>query len=240
MDINIRPAFWNTWWFYILIGMVLTTGIYMLFRYRLQQKINLLEMRNRISQDLHDEIGGSISGINVLSQMALEKLQTNDLEEASAYLFQVKNYTQDVIEKLGDMVWIFNPQNDSIEKLLQRLNYFAISIATSKNIKIHFEKDKESETINLTLRERKAVYLISKEALNNIFKYAACSNVYYCLHSNGFKWRLIIKDDGKGFIPIENKNGNGLRNMEKRADEIGAKFSIQSQCGGGTTITVES
>ena len=60
--------------FIILIGIVLTTGIYMLFRYRLQQKINLLEMRNRISQDLHDEIGASISGINLLSQMASRKV----------------------------------------------------------------------------------------------------------------------------------------------------------------------
>ena len=95
-------------------------------------------MRNRISQDLHDEIGASMSGINLLSQMAAEKLQKNKPEEASAYLFKVKNYTQDVIEKLSDMVWIFNPQNDSIEKLLQRLKSFAIPIALSKNIQDSF------------------------------------------------------------------------------------------------------
>ena len=237
--IKIIPAFWNTWWFYVLVGMGVTTGIYILFRDRLQQKINLLEMRNQISQDLHDEIGGSISGINLLSQMASEKLQNNELEEASVYLFKVKNYTQDVIEKLSDTVWIFNPQNDSIQKLLQRLKSFAISIALSKNIKIHFETDKESETINLTIRERKAVYLISKEALNNIFKYAACCNIYYSLCFKVSKWQLIIKDDGKGFIPAENQNGNGLRNMKARADEIGANFDIQSQSDAGTIITVE-
>lgn len=237
--INISPAFWNTWWFYVLIGMGVTTGIYVLIRNRLQQKIRLLEMRNQINQDLHDDIGGSLSGINLLSQMASEKLQNNDLEEASAYLYKVKNYTQDVIEKLSDTVWIFNPQNDSIQKLLQRLNSFAISIALSKNIKIHFETDKESETTNLTIRERKAVYLISKEALNNIFKYAACCNIYYSLYFKVSKWQLIIKDDGKGFMPAENKSGNGLKNMKDRADEIGANFNIQSQRDVGTIITVE-
>ena len=95
-------------------------------------------MRNRISQDLHDEIGASISGINLLSQMAAEKLQHNKPKEASEYLFKVKNYTQDVIEKLSDMVWVFNPQNDSIEKLLLTIKIFCNFIAASKNINIAF------------------------------------------------------------------------------------------------------
>ncbi len=236
---EIKKAFWQAWWFYFLIGLSLAAGVYILFRYRLRQKIKLFEMRNRISQDLHDEIGASMSGINLLGQMAAEKLEQNKPEEASAYLFKVKNYTQDVIEKLGDMVWIFNPQNDSIEKLLQRLKSFTIPVALSKNIKVHFETDKTSDAINLTIRQRKAIYLISKEAINNSFKYAACSNIYYSLTTKGSKWALRINDDGKGFSITENNNGNGLKNMQARADEIGAKFNIQSQMGAGTTITLE-
>jgi signal transduction histidine kinase/ligand-binding sensor domain-containing protein len=236
---EIRKAFRQTTWFYLLVGISLATGIYVLFRYRLQQKINLFEMRNRISQDLHDEIGASMSGINLLGQMAAEKLEQNKPEEASVFLFKVKNYTQDVIEKLGDMVWIFNPQNDSIEKLLQRLKYFTVSVALSKNIKVHFVTDKASQTINLTIQQRKAIYLISKEAFNNAFKSSECSNINYNIIANGSKWQLRIQDDGKGFIPAENTDGNGLRNMQARADEIGAKFSIQSQPGAGTIIMLE-
>ena len=153
---------------------------------------------------------------------------------------KVKNYTQDVIEKLSDMVWIFNPQNDSIEKLLQRLRSFAMSIAMSKNIKMHFVSDKESEIKNLSIGQRKALYLISKEAINNSLKYASCSNIYYSLKPNGTKWQLQIKDDGKGFTLSENKNGNGLKNMQARADEIGASISIESQIDIGTIISVEA
>jgi len=203
------------------------------------QKIKLFEMRNRISQDLHDEIGASMSGINLLTQMAAEKLKHDKPKEAAEYLFKVKNYSQDVIEKLSDMVWVFNPQNDSIEKLLLRLKSFAISLAASKNIKLHFETSKGSEAINLTIRQRKTIYLISKEAMNNTFKYADCTNIYYNLSTNGSKWRLKIQDDGVGFIPLENKEGNGLKNMQARADEIGARFNIQSLPGTGTIITVE-
>ena len=236
---RIIPSFWQTWWFYLLIATSLSAGVYVLFRYRLNQKLKLFEMRNRISQDLHDEIGASMSGINLLGQMAAEKLQHNEPQEAAEYLGKVKNYTQDVIEKLSDMVWVFNPQNDSIEKLLLRLKSFSISVALSKNIKVHFVTDKASESKNLTIRQRKAIYLISKEAINNAFKSSGCNNLYYRLTANDSKWQLRIQDDGKGFTLAEKTDGNGLRNMQARADEIDAKFSIQSQPGAGTIILLE-
>lgn len=236
---EIKKTFWQTVWFYILIGLSLAAAVYILFRYKLRQKIKLFEIRTRISQDLHDEIGASMSGINLLGQMAAEKLDQNKPEEASVYLLKVKDYTQDVIEKLSDMVWIFNPQNDSIERLLQRLRSFTFSIAASKNIQIHFVTDKESEILNLSIRQRKAIYLISKEAINNAFKSAECTNIYYRLTASGAKCQLRIQDDGKGFIPAENTNGNGLRNMHARAGEIGAKFSINSKPGGGTIILLD-
>jgi hypothetical protein len=236
---RIIPAFWQTWWFYFLIATALSAGVYVLFRYRLNQKLKLLEMRNRISQDLHDEIGASMSGINLISQMAVEKLENNKTEEAAAYLFKIKNYTQDIIEKLSDMVWIFNPQNDSIEKLLLRLKSFSIPIALSKNIQIHFVTGKESEITNLSIGQRKAIYLISKEALNNSFKYSGCSNIYYTLSTHGSKWRLRIQDDGKGFSVSSPVEGNGIRNMGARAEEVKAVIKIDAEPGKGTTIELE-
>lgn len=236
---RIIPTFWQTWWFYFLIAATLSAGVYILFRYRLNQKLKLFEMRNRISQDLHDEIGASMSGINLISQMAAEKLENNDTEEAAVYLFKIKNYTQDIIEKLSDMVWIFNPQNDSIEKLLLRLKSFSIPIAVSKNIQIHFETGKESEITNLSISQRKAIYLISKEALNNSFKYSCCSNIYYTLSTHGSKWRLRIRDDGKGFSGSSPAEGNGIRNMGARAEEVKAVFKIEAEPGKGTTIELE-
>jgi nitrate/nitrite-specific signal transduction histidine kinase len=235
---EIKKAFWQTGWFYMVIAVIVSAGIFILFRYRLVQKIKLFEMRNQVSQDLHDEIGASISGINLLSQVAAEKLQNNKPEEASEFLVKVKNYSQDVIEKLSDMVWLFNPQNDNIEKLLQRLKYFAISIASSKNATIHFSTGKETEIMNLSISQRKAIYLVSKEAINNAVKYAECMNIYFILTSQGKGWKLQIRDDGKGFLATEN-NGNGLKNMYARAEEIGAKFNIKTDQGTGTIITME-
>lgn len=236
---EIKKAFWQTWWYFLLWALVILASIYSVFRYRFLQKIKFLEMRNRISQDLHDEIGASLSGINLLSQVAAEKLQNNNPAEASEFLGKVKNYSQDVIEKLSDMVWLFNPQNDGIEKILQRLKYFAMSIASSKDATMHFSTGKGTEVINLSIRQRKAIYLVSKEAINNAVKYAECMNIYFHLTPKGPGWKLEIRDDGKGFLPTANKNGNGLKNMYARADEIGARFKIQSNEGAGTIIVME-
>ena len=122
---------------------------------------------------------------------------------------------------------------------MQRLKAFTMSVAVSKNIEVHFVTSKATETANLTIRQRKALYLISKEAINNAVKSSACSNLYYHLTGNGSRWQLRIQDDGKGFTLTEKTDGNGLRNMQARADEIGARFKIHSQPGAGTTILVE-
>ena len=236
---EIQHAFWQTWWFYLLVALALTAGIYSLFRYRLQQKVKLLEIRNTFSRDLHDELGSSVSGINLLSQIASEKLENNEPEEASAYLTKVKIYSSEVIEKLSDMAWVFNPDNDSIGKLLQRLKIFSISIANLKNIQVQFLTDNDIEALNLSIQQRKAIYLISKEAINNAVKYANCSTIIYELGLINNCIRLTIRDNGEGFEEQSDNEGNGLRNIRARALEIKANIEIKSQPGNGTVIQLQ-
>lgn len=236
---TIKKAYWQTGWFRALLLLILFAGLYWLFRFRLQQKLKVLEMRNRLSRDLHDEIGSSVSGINLLSQMAVDKLQQNQRADAEDYMLKVKNYTADVIEKLSDMVWIFNPQNDSFEKLVSRLKTFAVSVALPKNIQLQFDAAKEGDGKNLSVRQRKAIYLISKEAINNAVKYSDCRRLVYSFQTHRSSFLLRIEDDGKGFVYDEESSGNGLRNMQARAREAGAKFSLQSAPGKGTLLTLK-
>lgn len=234
---EIRKAFYQTWWFYALLAFVAVSVTYLVFRYRLAQKMKLMEMRNRFSRDLHDEIGSSVSGIHLLSQMALEKMHGSQTAEAQDYLVKVRNYTGDVIEKLSDMVWIFNPQNDSLEKLVGRLKVFALTMASPKGIKVDFDMDRECANINLSIRQRKAVYLIGKEAINNAIKYSGCGLIRFQLKARGPSCILRIADDGSGF-DREAAAGNGLINMQARADEVGAHFTIRSAPGAGTVVSL--
>ncbi len=190
----------------------------------------------QISRDLHDEIGSSLSGINMLSQLAQQHIEYNNTEEANRLLSKINIYTSEVIEKVSDMVWLLKPNEESITILLQRLKTHDALTARLKNIKLQFDNSLQKPGKELSILARKAIYLISKEAINNAVKYAECENIFYSARLTRDTMTLCIMDDGKGFDINQYTQGNGLKNMQVRAEEIGAVFSIQSIPNKGTTI----
>ena len=193
----------------------------------------------QISRDLHDEIGSSLSGINLFSQMAGEHLNLNNINEAKINVEKTIAYSSQVIEKVSDMAWLLKPSQESISMLTGKLKTYSQATAGTKKIKVHFDTAPESLTKELSLQQRKAIYLISKEAINNAVKYSECKNIYYTIHSNGDMVSLIIRDDGKGFAEKNNPGGNGLQNMRARAEEIKAVIKINSETGKGTIIELD-
>lgn len=190
----------------------------------------------QISRDLHDEIGSSLSGINMLSQLAQQQIEQNDTKEANQLLSKINIYTSEVIEKVSDMAWLLRPNKESIIILLERLKTHNATTARLKNIKLHFDNFLQQPGKELSILDRKAIYLISKEAINNAVKYADCENIYYSVRLTRETLTLSIMDDGKGFNLNQSAQGNGLENMQARAKEIGAALSIQSIPTKGTTI----
>ena len=193
----------------------------------------------QISRDLHDDIGASLSGINMLTQLAQEQFKQPDNGTTYELLQKINGYTNEVIEKVSDMAWLLKPSQESILMLTEKLKTYSQATAGTKKIKVHFDTAPESLTKELSLQQRKAIYLISKEAINNAVKYSECKNIYYTIHSNGDMVSLIIRDDGKGFAEKNNPGGNGLQNMRARAEEIKAVIKINSETGKGTIIELD-
>jgi two-component system, NarL family, sensor histidine kinase UhpB len=192
----------------------------------------------QVSRDLHDEIGSSLSGINMLTQLALQ--QTAAENKTTAELVQkINTYTNDVIEKVSDMAWLIKTNQESLSILISKLKAYSLTTAASKNITMHFDDYPEIFEKELTIQQRKAVYLISKEALNNALKYSGCMNIYYKINVTGSILWLYIKDDGMGFFPERISEGNGVKNMKARAEEVKAKIKIDTTPGTGTTIELE-
>ncbi len=216
-------------------------------RRSLQYKKQLLEQEYKtredallqVSRDLHDDIGSSLSGINMLSQLAHEKLNQSDLGTANELLQKINTYSNEVIEKVSDMAWLLKPNQESLLILLNKLKVYGSAAAISKNIQLHFDTIPEFRGKDLSIRQRKTIFLVSKEAINNAIKYSVCKNIFYKLESTDNKIRLIIKDDGNGFSISEMNNGSGLSNIKARADDIGGILNIQTQPAGGTCITLE-
>jgi signal transduction histidine kinase len=236
VSFRITRPFFLTWWFFLLCLAFISAFIFWLLRYRLQQKINMLNMRNRISRDLHDEVGSSLSGIRIFSQMAEEKIDV-DPDTTRSYLQKVQRYCEAVLSSMNDIVWTINPDNDRFIKVYRKLHSYALSVAEANDVKVRFSETGILNDQRLNMEDRKNLYLIAKEAINNAIKYSGCRNLDVEMKKSKDLLVMVISDDGKGFDPATAINGNGLRNIRERADEMHAELDF-STCNKGTTVKV--
>jgi signal transduction histidine kinase/streptogramin lyase len=250
IQVIILPPWWATWWFRSLVAIALITLAYSFYRYRLMQALKLQAIRNRIASDLHDEIGSTLSSISLSSTIIQKKMNGNSTE-VSGLLNQISSNTDNMMEAMSDIVWTINTKNDRFDNVINRMRAFAIEILEPKDCAVNFEVGKNLDDLALDMSQRKNLYLIFKEAINNAAKYAECKNVWIDISLKGKnKLVLKIKDDGRGFDPTplsstgrgaggEAFGGNGLINMQQRASELNGKLMVDSKLGNGTEIILE-
>lgn len=212
---------------------------YLLFnRYRLQQKLNEQILRNQISSDLHDEIGSTLTSIDVNSRIALLKME--DKETVVGQLQKIQHNTRSIMDNLSQIVWSINPTNDSLEKLIFKMKDFAAEILEPLGIQYGFIHGDNLLTFDLNPVFRKNIYLIFKEAINNCAKYSKASEASISLEVKNGLLLIEITDNGKGFdYRKEMTQSNGLQNMESRAKQIGGKFELRTEPERGTSIKLE-
>lgn len=246
LRIEVVPPFWKTWWFYTVCAILIATMAYFAYRYRVNELLKRQAMRNKIAQDLHDNVGSTLSSISVYSQVAQIQSKNGNVNELNEVLDKIGNTSNDMISEMNDIVWAINPRNDSMEKIIQRMESFARPLAAARNIQFDLQYDKSVDTLQLDMDGRKNFYLIFKEAINNAIKYSGTSALVVGIQLINNKLLLEVKDNGVGFnVGNEMKgnratlSGNGLHNMYKRANEMKGELQIDSQPGKGTTILLE-
>lgn len=190
-------------------------------------------IRNRIAQDLHDDIGSTLSSISILSNLAIKEKNTG---QALEKMHEIKDSSVNLMEKMDDIVWSINPRNDSLENLLSRIKRFATTLFEAKNIDYTITIDKDIVAVKLPMEYRQHIYLILKEAINNLVKYSEASRATIEVsHTDGIL-RLTVSDNGKGFIMQDFYTGNGLLSMKNRAAAMDAKLLINSKANEGTLV----
>lgn len=199
----------------------------------------IIKVRSKISQDLHDEIGSTLSGIAMYSYLTKEQVRKQQKTEVEKSLNIIQQSASDMVNRLNDIVWVINPQQDSLQKLMQKLEDYAIEMATARNMKIQTDIQSGIADLTLPMESRRNIYLICKEAINNAVKYSEANRLNLSVHAFDHSVEFSLKDNGKGFEPNTVKKGNGLENMQKRADEIGANFILQSKPGEGSLISIQ-
>jgi len=235
LNFSVIPPFYRTWWFIALMFLVVAGAIYAIYRFRLRKALEMERLRTRIATDLHDDIGATLSSISMYSQAIKQQLKENN-PQLENVLDKMGDNSRDMVNSISDIVWAINPDNDDGEKLVQRMENYAIDICATKNIMLHFDRDEKISSAVLPLEYRKNIYLIFKEAVNNAVKYADARNIRVALNLQNRQLSLVVKDDGKGFDETTVKKGNGLKNLCIRTAEIKGTINIDATEGKGTTI----
>lgn len=199
----------------------------------------LATVRQKIASDLHDDIGSTLNSISVYSEIAGNQLQSNP-QNAQNILSKMGNASRNMIDIMNDIVWAVNPKNDQFENVVQRMQYFAGELLSTKNILLDFFADEKTKNIKLSMEKRKNFYLIFKEAIHNAYKYSDAAVIRVKIELAGNLLQMQIADEGKGFDMVKQSlGGNGLKNIQQRAAEIHAQLQINSAKQQGTIIELK-
>lgn len=242
IDISVLPPWWDTWWFKFLVALVVLFGAHYFYRYRLAQKEKLFALRERISKDLHDEIGSTLSSISLFGTVAQKKIDKNN-HIAVDMLKRINENATMVMESINDIVWAIKSENDKMKKILFRMRAYTSDLTQASDWKIHYIYNEDILSMEMSMVVRRNIYLIFKEAVTNAIKYSGGNEMWIEFEKYNEVLTIRIRDNGSGFDQEEVQNkltlgGNGMNNMKKRAEELGGSLDIMSEKGKGTTISV--
>lgn len=190
-----------------------------------------LDERNRISQELHDELGATLTSITLAAEV-LKSEQTKEKDEVNI----IADRASEMAEKMNEIVWSLNTSNDNLQSLVSYIRKFSSGFLSEAGIKTLF-----TETLKEPMKEvkgnfRRHIYLSIKEAVHNIVKHSTASSVVLQIVENK-GLAILISDNGKGMNEQSLYDGNGLKNMKKRIEDLGGKIEWKNE--GGTTIRIK-
>jgi signal transduction histidine kinase/ligand-binding sensor domain-containing protein len=245
----VLPFFWQTWTFRISALLVFTLLVVAIVRYasfrRLRRQLRLLEQqaslhreRARIAKDIHDDLGASLTQIALLGDLAHADVDAP--EKSAEYIQRISIKARQLIRSLDEIVWAVNPRNDSLNHLIDYIGQFTSDFLRTSGIRCRLDLPENPPERAIPADVRHNLYLVVKEALNNVVKHARASEVWLRLNVANGRLHLVVEDNGRGFDrPPEHSWANGLRNMRQRLAEMGGECRIESRAAAGTKITFE-
>ena len=192
--------------------------------------LQLDEERRRISRDVHDDLGSSISGIKLLSEIIYKKTKDEELKKEHKRLLSMQLETT---QKIRDIIWVLNNDNNSIESLAWYCHNYAESMLKSFSINLNSYIDDNLPAINIDNENRKSFFLCVKEAINNILKHSKGDNVSLTISFINNEFKICLEDNGKGVEKsFRGDQCFGLKNMKKRMDLINGDFNLEGRENG--------
>ena len=250
ITIAISPPFWKQTWFLVLVGLcsALAIGafVYLFDRWRLRKKLRQIELqqrlqqeRERISRDLHDNVGTQLSLISNNLEWVISPAGNLPPAEQRNKLSCISQSAREIITTLRDTIWALNREAISLEELSDKLKAFVSrQLSTYDQIELQYRESIEDSFL-LGPSEALNLFRICQEAVANAVKYAGCSALKIEIMTSGAGYNIEIHDNGTGFDQETYKAGYGLENMRHRAQESGMELDIRTGIGNGTSICLK-
>jgi two-component sensor histidine kinase len=229
----LRP-WWQRWWFIGTVLMVMAVVAQWGYRTRMARLVELANVRARIALDLHDDIGSNLTKIAILSEVARQQQPGADTPDGP--LSSIARISRESVAAMSDIVWAINPHRDRLLDLVRRMRKHAEEVLSSRGVKVSFNAPADNLDVKLGVDVRRDLFLIFKEAINNVARHAVPTRVDIVLQADRPMLRLLITDDGRGFDPGLRVEGDGLVSMRHRAQRLGGSLDVRSAAGLGTTI----
>ena len=242
----VAPFFWQTWLFQVSALVLFTTIVIAIVRYvsfrRLQTEMRLLEQRavldkerTRIARDLHDDLGCSLNKVALTLDMTQRQLATTktvngEIEHCSAMV-------REVARSVDEIVWAINPRNDTLRYMADYISQFAVEFLHAADISCRVDLPDSFPQRIVSPEVRHNLFLVVKEALNNIARHAHATEVRLRINATDTQVVINLEDNGRGIESVpDNATSDGLRNMRQRMDEIGGRFQLETKLGAGTRV----
>ncbi len=231
--LTVQEFFYKTTWFMALCALALGLLAYTFHRIRLAQMLHLERMRTRISSDLHDEVGGLLSGVAL--QMELLEYSAAD-EKQKDFIHRIAATSRNAMSKMRDVIWAIDARKDTLDDLLEKMKEFAQESLSPLDIEYRFEVENLPLKGKIASELRHNLYLIFKEFLTNTTKHAGAGHVHIRLSRHAGVFEMRLQDDGKGFQQPVKTTGQGLANIKMRAKRIGATLEFLYGEGFGISL----
>jgi signal transduction histidine kinase/ligand-binding sensor domain-containing protein len=242
----VRPRLYETGWFQGAALGSLALGLGFVVRTasnrRLRRQLELVEMqtavereRARIAQDIHDDLGASLTRITLLSDIAREAAVAGGI---GGEMEQIHVTSRDLTRAMGEIVWAVDPEHDTLDSLADYLGKAVQDLLQPANIRCRLVLPADLPAHHLSSQVRHNLFLATKEAVHNAVKHSGATEVRLQLDLEPKSFTLQVADDGRGFAlpPAGAGPGHGLNNMSKRLQEIGGRCQVTSQPGQGTVV----
>lgn len=254
---RVLAPFWKRAWFLCFAGIATAGGVGAMVRFvsvrHLRRKLARLEEahaiekeRMRIAQDMHDEIGGKLSRISFLSDMACQNVSPTS--EAGQQIDQVSETAREVIRTVDEIVWAVSPRNDTLDSAIHYVCRHAEEFFELTPIELALELPGDVPVCRLSAEVRHNLFCAVKESLNNVLKHAQATKVRITFAVRPHEFEVAVTDNGCGFEatdvlqPSGNGKpamhaGDGLLNMRERLESVAGRCAIESAGGRGTCVT---